>query len=399
MEPIFEEDITEFLPQIVAWRRHFHQYPESSFNEFATTEFLLKEIEKLGNVEITRPLPTGLVARLAGALPGPTIALRADIDALKMTELTGVEYASKNEGVMHACGHDSHTAMLLGVVCILSKNQKKLKGNFVFIFQPAEEFPPGGAIALVEANVLEGVDAILGQHVSSITQVGQVGILAGASSANTDCFEIVVTGRGGHASTPDLCIDPIPVAMQIVTAMQQIVPRNISPVDKAVLSVTRINGGTADNIIPDTVTIGGTVRTYTKENREKIYERICSIAAKISETENCEGTVKYTWGYPSTVNTPAYVEAISILGNALYGEGTVVTMAPSMGGEDFAYYLEKIPGCFMYLGVKNAEKGCIYPGHNTKFTIDEDAFAMGVTMMINGALRFQELVEEQKQEA
>jgi len=399
VEPIFEKDIEEILPQVVAWRRHFHQYPESSFNEVATTEFLLNEIEKLGNVKITRPMETGLVARLEGALPGPTIALRADIDALKMTELTGLEYASKNEGVMHACGHDSHTAMLLGAVSILSKNQQNLKGNFVFIFQPAEEFPPGGAIAMVGANVLDGVDAILGQHVSSITQVGQVGILAGASSANTDCFEIVVKGRGGHASTPNLCIDPIPVAMQIVTAMQQIVPRNISPNDKAVLSVTRINGGTADNIIPDTVIIGGTVRTYTKENREKIYERICSIAAKISAAENCEGTVKYIWGYPSTVNTPAYVEAITALGEELYGEGTVVTMEPSMGGEDFAYYLEKVPGCFMYLGVKNAEKGCIYPGHNTKFTIDEDAFSMGITMMLNGALCFQKLVEKQKKEA
>ena len=399
MESMFAKDIEEILPQVIAWRRHFHEYPESSFNEVATTEFLLKEIQKLGNVEITRPMATGLVARIEGALPGPTIALRADIDALKMTELTGLEYASKNEGVMHSCGHDSHTAMLLGAVSILSKNQKKLKGNFVFIFQPAEEFPPGGAIAMVEAHVLDGVDAILGQHVSSITQVGQVGILAGASSANTDCFEIIVKGRGGHASSPNLCIDPIPVAMQIVTAMQQIVPRNISPNDKAVLSVTRINGGTADNIIPDTVIIGGTVRTYTKENREKIHERICSIATKISAAENCEGTVKYTWGYPSTVNTPAYVEAISALGEELYGEGTVITMEPSMGGEDFAYYLEKVPGCFMYLGVKNAEKGCIYPGHNTKFTIDEDAFSMGVTMMLNGALCFQKLVEEQKKEA
>lgn len=399
MEPIFAKDIEEILPQVVAWRRHFHQYPESSFNETATTEFLINEIEKLGNVKITRPMATGLVARLEGALPGPTIALRADIDALKMTELTGLEYASKNEGVMHACGHDSHTAMLLGVVNVLSKNQKNLKGNFVFIFQPAEEFPPGGAIAMVEANVLDGVDAILGQHVSSITQVGHVGVLAGASSANTDCFEIVVRGRGGHASTPNLCIDPLPVAVQIVTALQQIVPRNTSPGEKAVLSVTRINGGTADNIIPDLVTIGGTVRTYTKENREKIYQRICTIAARISEGENCEGTVKYTWGYPSTVNTPAYVEAMNTLGNQLYGEGTMVTMEPSMGGEDFSYYLEKIPGCFMYLGVKNSEKGCIYPGHNTKFRIDEDAFSMGVTMMLNGALRFQNLVEEQKKGA
>ena len=397
MEPIFAKDIEDLLPQIVSWRRHFHQHPESSFNEFATTEFLIKEIEKLGNVKISRPMATGLIARLEGAAPGPTIALRADIDALKMTELTGLEFASENAGVMHACGHDAHTAMLLGAVYVLSKNQKALKGNFVFIFQPAEELPPGGALAIVEAKVLDDVDAILGQHVSTIVDVGQMGILAGASSANTDNFEIKVMGRGGHASVPNLCVDPIPVAMQIVTALQQIVARNIGPAEKAVLSVTRINGGTANNIIPDVVTIGGTVRTYTKENREKIHERICSIVTNISESENCEGTVSYIWGYPTTVNVPEYVDAISALGDELYGAGTVVTIAPSMGGEDFSYYLEKVPGCFMYLGVKNSEKGCIYPGHNTKFDIDEDSFAMGVAMMTNGALRFQQLVEEKKE--
>ena len=392
MEPIFEQDIKNILPQVVAWRRHFHQYPESSFNEVETTQFLMNEIEKLGNVEITRPTATGLVARLKGAQSGPTIALRADIDALRMPELTDVAYASRNDGVMHACGHDSHTAMLLGVLSVFSKNQQALKGDFVFIFQHAEEQPPGGAIEMVKANVLDGVDAILGQHVSSIVPAGRVGLLAGASSANSDSFEIVVSGRGGHASSPNLCIDPIPVSMQIVTAMQQIASRGISPVEQAVVSVTRINSGTANNVIPDTVTIGGTVRTYTEENRKKIHRRICAIATKLSESENCSATVAYTWGYPSTVNTAAHVEAMSATADAIYGSGTAIAVEPSMGGEDFAYYLQQVPGCIMYLGVQNPEKGCIYPGHNTKFQIDEDAFAMGVTLMANGALQFQKLV-------
>ncbi len=394
MKRMFEQDIKNVLPQVVAWRRHLHQYPESSFTEFETTQLLIREIEKLGNLEITRPTPTGLVARLIGADPGPTIALRADIDALKMPELTGLEYASRNEGVMHACGHDAHTAMLLGVLNVLSKNQKSLKGSFVFVFQPAEEQPPGGAIEMVKANVLDGVDAILGQHVSSIVDVGHVGLLAGPSSANSDCFEIVVSGRGGHASSPNLCIDPVPVAVQIVTAMQQIVSRAINPLEQAVVSVTRINGGTADNIIPDTVTIGGTVRTYTTENRQKIYERICAISAKLSESEECTATVDYTWGYPSTVNTPVHVEAMREMADAIYGSGTAVSIDPSMGGEDFSYYLEKVPGCFMYLGIKNPEKGCIFPGHNTKYLLDEDAFEMGVVMMVNGALHLQQLVEK-----
>lgn len=394
MERMFEQDIKSILPQVVAWRRRFHQYPESSFNEFETTKLLIHEIEKLGNLEIIRPTPTGVVARLTGAQPGPTIALRADIDALKMPEMTGLEYASRKDGLMHACGHDAHTAMLLGVLNVLSKNQQLLKGSFVFIFQPAEEQPPGGAIEMVKANVLDGVDAIIGQHVSSIVDVGHVGLLAGPSSANADCFEIVVSGRGGHASSPNLCIDPVPVAVQIVTAMQQIVSRTINPLEQAVVSVTRINGGTADNIIPDTVTIGGTVRTYTPENREKIHGRICAIATKLSESEECTATVNYTWGYPSTVNTLAHVEAIREMADALFGAGTAVTIDPSMGGEDFSYYLEKVPGCFMYLGIKNPEKGCIYPGHNTKYLLDEDAFEMGVTMMVSGALHFQQLVEK-----
>lgn len=389
----FEQDIQNILPQVVAWRRHLHQYPESSFNEFETTDFLIREIEKLGPLDIMRPTSTGVVVRLSGIEPGPTIALRADIDALAMPELTGLAYASRKPGLMHACGHDSHTAMLLGVLSVFSKNRQSLQGSFVFIFQHAEEQPPGGAIEMINANVLEGVDAILGQHVSSIVPVGHVGLLAGASSANSDCFEIVVSGRGGHASSPDLCIDPIPVAARLVTAMQQIVTRTIDPLERAVVSVTRLNGGTADNVIPDTVTIGGTVRTYTEKTRKTIYQQICLLAAKLSEAENCSAKVRYTWGYPTTLNTPAYVAAIAAMADQFYGQGTAVALEPSMGGEDFAYYLEKVPGCMMHLGIKNPEKGCSYPGHNTKFQLDEDAFGMGVTLMANGALCFQEQIK------
>ncbi|HWR40257.1 MAG TPA: amidohydrolase [Patescibacteria group bacterium] len=396
MKPVFEKDIQEILPQVLAWRQHFHQYPEISFREFETTEYLVREIGKMPHVKITRPAPTGLVARLDTGKPGPVIALRADIDALSMPELTGLEYASCREGVMHACGHDAHTAMLLGVLSIFSKNREHLKGSFVFLFQHAEEQPPGGAVELVNAKVLDGVDAILGQHVAPIVAAGRVGLLAGASSANADCFEIVVRGQGGHASSPHLCIDPIPVAIQIVTAMQQIVSRGISPTEMAVVSVTRIHAGTADNIIPDTVTIGGTVRTYTKENREKIHEQIQSLTAKISEAEACTAEVRYTWGYPSTVNTADCVAELASLADAVYGPGTAVAIDPSMGGEDFSYYLEKVPGCMFYLGIKNTEKGCVFPGHNTKFLVDEETFGMGLVMMSNGALRFQQLIENQR---
>ncbi|MDU2065108.1 MAG: amidohydrolase [Sporomusaceae bacterium] len=396
MKPLFEQDVQEILPQVIAWRRHFHQQAELSFKEEKTTQFLIDEIEKLGNVAISRPAATGLVARLVGASLGPVIALRADIDALAMPEMTGLSYASQNSGIMHACGHDAHTAMLLGALTILSKNQKSLRGEFVCIFQHAEEKPPGGAIELVTAGVLDGVDAILGQHISSILNAGHLGLIAGPSSANSDCFTITVKGRGGHASSPNLCIDPLPAAIQIVTAMQQITARRIAPLEKAVLSVTQIHGGTADNIIPDTVTIGGTVRTYKEETQRTIYERICAIATHLSEAENCCASVDYTKGYPSINNTPEYVDALSVLADAYYGEGTVATIDPSMGGEDFSYYLEKVPGCMMYLGVRNEEKGCIYPAHNTRFTIDEAAFSMGVSMLVHGALQFQQVVSAMK---
>lgn len=396
MEPIFVKDIKEILPEVVDWRRHFHQHPEPSYKEYNTTEYLIENIEKLGNVEVSRPMPTGLVARLKGIVPGPTIALRADIDALRMPELTGLGFASENAGVMHACGHDSHTAMLLGVLYVLSKNQASLNGEFVFIFQPAEEEQPGGAIELVKAGVMDGVDVVLGQHIDAMLPVGHIGVRTGPASANSDGFEIVVTGQGGHASAPQLCLDPIPVAVQIVSALQQIISREINPLEAAVLTVTRINGGTANNIIPDTITIGGTVRTYTKDNRDKIYKRIIEIANGISTAGDCSVTVDYTWGYPSVVNTEVYVDNLNALANEIFGEGTATVIDPSMGGEDFAYYLEKVPGCFFHLGVRNEEKGCIYPQHNTKFMLDEDAFEMGITLLINGALRFQYVVDKKR---
>lgn len=391
MKARFAETIEKVTPNVIAWRRHLHQYPEPSFEEFETTEYLVKEIEKLKNVTIARPTKTGLVATLKGAEEGPVIALRADIDALTMPELTGLSFASQKEGLMHACGHDSHTAMLMGALQVMSEHQAELKGTYIFLFQPAEEKPPGGAIAFVEAGVLDGVDAIIGQHVSIKVPVGHVGITPGAVSANSDIFDITISGVGGHASAPQLAIDPVPVAAQLVTALQQIVSRQVNPMEAAVVSVTYIHGGTANNIIPDKVVIGGTVRTYTKENREAIHDRIVKMAETISAASDCKAEIKYVFGYPSVVNDPEYVDALSEVMENIYGEGTAETMAPSMGGEDFAYYLEKVPGCLYYIGIENPEKGCIYNVHNTKFVLDEDAFAVGVTLMVNGALRFADM--------
>lgn len=310
MKAQFADTIETIIPEVIAWRRHLHQNPEPSFEEFETTEYLLKEIKKLANVTVERLTETGLVVRLKGAESGPVIALRADIDALVMPELTGLDFASQREGVMHACGHDSHAAMLLGALYVMSEHQSELKGEYVFIFQPAEETPPGGAKALVEAGVMDGVDAILGQHISIDKPVGHIGVKAGPIMANYDTFDIVISGKGGHASSPHLSVDPIPPTVQLVTALQQIVSRKINPVEPAVVSVTSIIGGTANNIIPDMVTVKGTVRTYSQENREAIADRIQNMAENISAASDCTASVQYSFGYPAVINTARYVEAI-----------------------------------------------------------------------------------------
>lgn len=396
MKAQFADTIEKVLPNVITWRRHMHQYPEPSFKEFETTEYLVKEVGKLGNVIISRPTKTGLVVRLKGSKPGPVIALRADIDALEMPELTGLDFASQRDGVMHACGHDSHAAMLLGALTVMSEHQAELRGEYVFLFQPAEETPPGGALGFVNAGVMDGVDAVLGQHIATDKPVGYIGVQAGPIMANYDIFDIVIKGKGGHASAPHLSIDPIPPTVQLVSSLQQIVSRQMNPTESAVVSVTSIIGGTAHNIIPDMVAIKGTVRTYSQENREAIAHRIQKMAESISTASDCVAEVQYSFGYPAVINTQEYVDAIWEVADGIFGEGTALPMKPNMGGEDFAYYLQKAPGCFYNLGIQNAEKGCIYGVHNTKFALDEDAFGMGVTLLVNGALKFSELVEQKK---
>lgn len=392
---LFEADSKEIIPQVVEWRRHLHQHPEVSFQEFKTTEYIIEQIEKLPAVTYKRIAKTGVVAYLEGAKPGPVIALRADIDALAMPEMTKEAFKSVNEGVMHACGHDSHTAMLLGALYVMSRNQASLAGKYVFIFQAAEELPPGGAIELVKAGVLDGVDAILGQHVMPNFDTGHIALKPGYMCANSDIFKLTVKGRGGHASLPHMVLDPIPVAAQIVTALQQLVSRQVNPLDSAVVSVTTFHSGTATNVIPDSVEMTGTVRTYKTETRDLMEKHLRQIVDYFARAFDMTVELEYNRGYHSLENDPVYTQAVVDMAEELYGKGTAVDMEPAMGGEDFSYYLDKVPGCFYFLGVGNEAKDCIYPTHNTKFQIDEEAFAMGVTLMVNGAVRFSQLVEAQ----
>ncbi|MDF2500275.1 MAG: putative metal-dependent amidase/aminoacylase/carboxypeptidase [Anaerosporomusa subterranea] len=394
----FQDSIDAVIPKVKEWRRHFHQYPEPSFEEFKTTEYIIEQIKDLSGLTYERISSTGIVARLNGAKPGPVIALRADIDALRMPENSGLPFASRHEGIMHACGHDAHAAMLLGALFVLYEHRKELSGEFVFIFQAAEELFPGGAKALVEKGVMDGVDAIIGQHADTKIKAGHIGSRPGYITANSDAFDLTVIGRGGHASTPQLCLDPLPVGAQIVTALQDIVARRIPAKEQVVLSVTQFHSGTAHNIIPDTAVIKGSVRTYSQENRESVKQAIGQIAAKYAEAFDMRIEYTYHYGYDTTYNTPEFAEAVMAVADELYGSGTAELMDPILGGEDFSYYLQKAPGCFYFFGVRNEELDCIYPAHNTKFCIDEDAFTVGISVMLNAAIRFQSLLQKKSGE-
>jgi amidohydrolase len=392
---LFKESVDEIIPKVKTWRHHFHQYPELSFEEFKTTEYIIDKIKDFQDLTYERISPTGIVARLDGIKPGPVIALRADIDALPMTEKSGVEFASKNEGVMHACGHDCHTAMLLGALYVLYEHRKELEGSFVFIFQAAEETFPGGAKDLVKKGVLDGVDAIIGQHTSPKIPTGHIATRPGYIMSNSDSFELTIIGKGGHGSEPQACLDPLPVGAQIVTALQNIVSRHIPAQEQALLSVTQFNSGTAYNIIPDSAVIRGTIRTYSDKSRELMKKMIEKIGEKYAVASDMSIEYKYMCGYDSMYNSIEHTNLLMEVANELYGPKTVEVMDPGMGGEDFSYYLQKIPGCFYFFGVGNEELGCCYPVHSTKFKADEDSFAIGISIMLNSAIRFQKLVKKE----
>jgi len=395
---VFAESVDSIIPKVKEWRRHLHEYPEASFEEFETTEYIIEQIKDLPGVTYERVAATGVVARLSGDKPGPTIALRADIDALRMPEESGVSFSSKRPGIMHACGHDTHTAMLLGAVHVLAENKKNVSGSFVFIFQAAEEYFPGGAKELVQKGVMDGVDAIIGQHAAPQYNVGHIGVREGYMTANSDCFGITIQGSGGHGSAPENCLDPIPVAAQIVTALQQIVSRQIPAKETAVLTVTQFHAGTADNVIPDTAIIRGTVRTYSEKNRQLIADHIQHIAQAYAEAFGMTAVCEYQTGYNFLYNTPEYTRKLVAAANELYGPDTVIEMDPGMGGEDFSQYLTKAPGCFYFVGMGNDKLGYTYPTHSTKFRIDENAFSIGINIMLNSAMKFQQLVKNIKQE-
>lgn len=381
------KDYVDLLPDLVAWRRHLHAHPELGYEEFETQSFILSTLAAMG----LKPRPaggTGVVVDLGDA--GPRILARADIDALGIQENSDVSYRSANSGVMHACGHDGHMAMMLGVARMLSG---LLPGHGIqarLIFQPAEERHPGGALKMIADGVLDGVDRVTGLHLQASMPSGRIGARRGFQSANSDRFVIRVNGRGGHASAPQDTIDPIPVAAQLVTAIQHLVARMVDPLDSAVVTIGAINGGTTFNAIPSLVELKGTVRTFKSTVRDMVESRLAQLVSEVSRGFGAVGTLEYMRGYPAVVNTDAEWRIFRQTVEEAAGAGVWLDTEYQMGGEDFAYYVQERPGVFWDLGAQ-PPSGAV-PHHHERFDFDESVMPLGVWVMVETILAFARIV-------
>ena len=388
----YEEDI-------IALRRHFHRHPEVGAQEFATSEYVRAQLDEMGVpyrlVQGARPYPeqdgreqfigTGVIATIRGEAPGAydsdgnpakRIALRTDMDALHVTERTGAEFASQNEGVMHACGHDCHMAMMLGAVRMLMQMRDRLRGEVRVIFQPAEEISIG-ARDMIAAGALEGVDAIYGAHIWSEVDAGTVSCEAGPRMAFTDWFRIDIEGVSAHGSMPHKGVDAIVIAAEIVDALQVIVSRRTSPFEPVVITVGEIHGGTARNVMAGSAYLTGTLRTWHKDVRERMVDRIERVAGKTSHAFGAEISFSFEEGNPCVVNDPACAEVARKAVEEVLGGEAIGSYEGTLAGEDFAEYLQKVPGVFVFVGTHNPDIGAVYPQHSCYYTVDERMLAKG----------------------
>jgi len=374
----------EIVPEIISARRHLHQHPELSWQEKETAVFIRKFFAPL-NIELrTTDNLYATVAIIRGAKPGPTVGLRADIDALPITEQSDIPYRSKNVGCMHACGHDGHTAVLLGATKILAELRHELRGTIICAFQPAEEHNGGGK-ALLASNLLHGfdIDAFFALHAWPYLPVGTIGIKRGVMMSAIDDFEVIIHGKSGHAAHPLAAIDPVLISAHVITAVQSLVTRERHGADPAVVSVTMIHGGTADNVIPAEVRLGGTIRTLQAETRERMNRRFTELVEGVAQSFGGRAEVKLDPGYPSLVNDDRMVDLVEKVATEIVGSSKVVELKePSMGGEDFAYYLQKYPGAMFRLGTGPAPSL-----HSDTFNFNDEALETGMMMMASLAVK------------
>ncbi len=381
MGDVLREKIYEMRDWLVEIRRTIHMQPELMFEEEKTAQLVAGWLKKFGLEVRTGVAKTGVVGLLRGGKEGKTVAIRADMDALPIEEANQVPYASKVKGKMHACGHDAHTTILLGVANLFSSMRDQIRGNIKWIFQPAEEGGAGGRI-MTEEGALENpkVDAIFGAHVFPEIPIGKVGINEREGLAATDRVIIKLIGKGGHGAYPHLSRDPILAAGYLITQIHSIVSRSIHPLDSAVISLGKISGGTAFNIIPDEVEILGTVRSLTPQVRGQLKERLEQVSQGVAKSFGLECNFVFEYGYPALVNDPQMSHLVAAACGKAIGKENVEFLQPSMGGEDFAYYLEKVPGSFFRLGCRNEQKGFVHPFHNSRFDLDETVLPFGVEM-------------------
>ena len=370
-------------------RRDFHMHPELGYQEVRTAGIVARELSELGLEVTTGIAKTGVVGMLEGGQPGPVVLLRFDMDALPITEQTGAEYASQNPGVMHACGHDGHTAVGLTVARLLHAHAAELAGTVKFVFQPAEEGLRGAEL-MVKEGVLENPrpDLSLAMHVWNDEPYGWLGVASGPVMAAAEIFKVTLTGKGGHGAMPHQAIDPVVAAAQVITALQSIPARNVSPLKTAVISVTMLRAGDAFNIIPMTAELTGTIRTFEPEVRKIVLERFHQVVAGVSQAMGCQAEIEVTSITPAVINDPLVSQRVRAVAQRLLPDTPVVTDYATMGSEDMAFMMQDVPGCFFFVGSANPQHGLDAPHHHPRFDIDEQALTRGAALMAAAAADF-----------
>lgn len=376
-------EIRSLQAQLVTWRRQLHQRPELGFREQLTAEFITQKLQEWQIPHETGIAKTGIVATIAGNRPGRVLAIRADMDALPIQEQNDVPYKSQHDGVMHACGHDGHVTIALGTAYYLSQH-RDFSGTVKIIFQPAEE-GPGGAKPMIEAGILKNpdVDSIVGLHIWNNLPLGTVGVRTGALMAAVETFDLVIAGKGGHGAIPQQTIDSVVVGAQIVTALQTIVARNVDPIESAVVTVGEFHSGTACNVIAASARLRGTVRYFNPKYAGYFKQRIEQIVAGICQAHGATYELNYASLYPPVINDGAIADLVrSVAESVIESPLGVVPECQTMGGEDMAFFLQAVPGCYFFLGAANSEKGLDFPHHHPRFDFDETVLGMGVEIFV-----------------
>jgi amidohydrolase len=383
---IIAEAMEKRFAKMVEWRRYLHRNPELSYEERRTAAWIAEKLSGFG-CEVTTGIGGGhgVMAVIRGGKPGPVIALRADIDALPIQDEKNCDYRSTVPGVMHACGHDGHTAALLGVAAYYSGIQSELAGERRLLFQPAEEVSPGGAVGMIAAGVLDGVDAIYGVHLWSPIPYGKTASKAGPLMAAADEYTVEIIGKGGHGALPHETIDTVVIGSALVQALQTIVSRSVDPLAPSVVTVGSIHAGTTANVIAERCELKGTVRTFDEGIRGRIKERLAALVEQTCAMHGASGKLDYRDGYPAVVNDERETARFFEVAAEAFGSESVEVAPPIMAGEDYAYYLQRIPGCFMFVGAGNPDCEAVYPHHHPKFDIDERAMLMSARLLIGMA--------------